>query len=189
MLTASAALVLALSCAPRVAPDVLLSVAYAESHWHTLAIHDNVTGEAFEPTSKQAAEADRVAADLGRPSSRPRASANQRRQPLSHRPDGGDGIRCVCLDACRSANPARELWRRLDAGCTARGNSACTLGIQYRITRCGPSDLCTARPCLGAEGDSRPAACRRCALQAAAIRGSFIARQVMQGGRMALLRR
>jgi len=56
MLTASAALALALACAPRVAPDVLLSVAYAESHWRTLAIHDNVTGEAFAPTSKQDAE-------------------------------------------------------------------------------------------------------------------------------------
>lgn len=56
MLTASAALALALACAPRVAPDVLLSVAYAESHWHTLAIHDNVTGDSFAPTSKQQAE-------------------------------------------------------------------------------------------------------------------------------------
>jgi type IV secretion system protein VirB1 len=55
MLTASAALALALACAPRVAPDVLLSVAYAESHWRTLAIHDNVTGEAFEPDSKHEA--------------------------------------------------------------------------------------------------------------------------------------
>ena len=52
MLTASAAL--ALACAPRVALDVLLSVAYAESPWHTLVIHDNVTGEAFAPTSKEA---------------------------------------------------------------------------------------------------------------------------------------
>lgn len=56
MLTAGAALALALSCAPRVAPDVLLSVAYAESRWHTLAIHDNVSGEVFEPTGKQEAE-------------------------------------------------------------------------------------------------------------------------------------
>jgi type IV secretion system protein VirB1 len=56
VLTTSAALALALACAPRVAPDVLLSVAYAESRWRTLAIHDNVTGEAFAPTSKQDAE-------------------------------------------------------------------------------------------------------------------------------------
>jgi type IV secretion system protein VirB1 len=56
MLTVSAALGLALACAPRVAPDVVLSVAYAESHWRTLAIHDNVTGEALAPTSRQDAE-------------------------------------------------------------------------------------------------------------------------------------
>jgi type IV secretion system protein VirB1 len=62
MLTTSAALALALACAPRVAPDVLLSVAYAESHWRTLAIHDNVTGEAFAPTRKQ--EAAQIASRL-----------------------------------------------------------------------------------------------------------------------------
>ena len=56
MLTASAAPALALACAPRVAPDVLLSVAYAESRWHTLAVHDNVTGEAFELEREQEAE-------------------------------------------------------------------------------------------------------------------------------------
>lgn len=55
MLTASAALTLALSCAPQVAPDVLLSVAYTESHWHTLTIHDNATGEALEPGTKNQA--------------------------------------------------------------------------------------------------------------------------------------
>ncbi len=55
MLFASVALTLALDCAPRVAPDVLLSVAYAESHWNPLAIHDNVTGEAFYPRSNREA--------------------------------------------------------------------------------------------------------------------------------------
>lgn len=55
-LTTSAALALALACEPRVAPDVQLSLAYTESHWRTLAIHDNVTGEAFEARSKNGAE-------------------------------------------------------------------------------------------------------------------------------------
>lgn len=56
MLTVSLALSLALSCAPRVSPDVLLSVAYAESHWRELAIHDNVTQETFAPRSRHEAE-------------------------------------------------------------------------------------------------------------------------------------
>jgi type IV secretion system protein VirB1 len=56
VLTVSTALALALSCAPRVAPDVLLSVAYTESHWNKLAIHDNVTKKTFRPESKQEAE-------------------------------------------------------------------------------------------------------------------------------------
>jgi type IV secretion system protein VirB1 len=56
MLSASTALALALACAPQVAPDVLLSVAYAESHWRVLEIHDNVTGDGFEPRSTQDAE-------------------------------------------------------------------------------------------------------------------------------------
>jgi type IV secretion system protein VirB1 len=62
MLTVSAALALALACTPRVAPDVLLSIAYAESHWRALAIHDNVTGEVFEPDSKR--EAIEIASQL-----------------------------------------------------------------------------------------------------------------------------
>lgn len=62
MLSVSTALTLALACAPRVAPDVLLSVAYAESHWRVLEIHDNVTGDAFEPRSKQ--EAAQIASRL-----------------------------------------------------------------------------------------------------------------------------
>jgi type IV secretion system protein VirB1 len=62
MLSVSTALPLALACAPRVAPDVLLSVAYAESHWRVLEIHDNVTGDAFEPRSKQ--EAAQIASRL-----------------------------------------------------------------------------------------------------------------------------
>jgi hypothetical protein len=56
MLTASAVLVLALSCARRVSPDVLPSVAHLEGHWSPLAIHDNVTQEAFEPRSSDDAE-------------------------------------------------------------------------------------------------------------------------------------
>lgn len=56
MLSVSTALALALACAPRVAPDVLLSVASAESRWRVLAIHDNVTGDAFQPRSTQEAE-------------------------------------------------------------------------------------------------------------------------------------
>jgi hypothetical protein len=55
VLTVSTALALALSCAPRVAPDVLLSVVHTESRWNTLAIHDNVTEKAFRPESKQEA--------------------------------------------------------------------------------------------------------------------------------------
>ncbi|HUZ62973.1 MAG TPA: lytic transglycosylase domain-containing protein [Acetobacteraceae bacterium] len=55
MLTAVTALALALSCAPHVSPDVLLSVAYAESHWNPLAIHDNRTGETILPANKAAA--------------------------------------------------------------------------------------------------------------------------------------
>jgi type IV secretion system protein VirB1 len=50
MLTAIAALALALSCVARVAPEVLLLTAHAESHWNALAIHDNVTEEAFAPS-------------------------------------------------------------------------------------------------------------------------------------------
>jgi hypothetical protein len=56
MLTASAAPVLALSCARRVSPDVLPSVAHVESPRSPLTIHDNVTQEEFEPQSSDDAE-------------------------------------------------------------------------------------------------------------------------------------
>ena len=62
MLTASAALALAITCAPRVSPDTLLSFAYGESHFRPLAIHDNATGRTIEPATQ--AEAELIAATL-----------------------------------------------------------------------------------------------------------------------------
>jgi len=62
MLTAAAALALATACAPSVAPSTLLSVAFAESHWEPLAIHDNLTGGTILPASRP--EAADIAARL-----------------------------------------------------------------------------------------------------------------------------
>jgi type IV secretion system protein VirB1 len=72
MLTATAVLALAqiaLSCVPhtangtpRVPPDVVLSVAYAESGWSALAIRDNATGKSIAPPTK--IEAEQIAARL-----------------------------------------------------------------------------------------------------------------------------
>lgn len=62
MLSTGTLLAMALVCAPRVSPGVLLSVAYAESHWNPLAIHDNWTGKTIIPADT--AGAVRVASRL-----------------------------------------------------------------------------------------------------------------------------
>jgi len=60
ILTISSALALALACSPKsdpvqpqVSPDVLISVASAESGLDPLAIHDNATGATLHPQSSQ----------------------------------------------------------------------------------------------------------------------------------------
>lgn len=62
ILTVAAFVQLAAQCGPAVHVDTLISVAQAESHLNTLAIHDNTTGRTFTPSTE--AEAVRIATDL-----------------------------------------------------------------------------------------------------------------------------
>lgn len=84
-LAMAAALALAQSCAPSVAPGTLLAVAHTESGLNALAIHDNTTGQSFVPADQP--EAIRLATRLA---------------AIGHSIDGGIG-------QINSAN-----WRRLN---------------------------------------------------------------------------
>jgi type IV secretion system protein VirB1 len=61
-LSAAAFLQLAAACGPTVHVETLASVAHAESSLDPLAIHDNVTGRTYRPTTRE--EAIRLATDL-----------------------------------------------------------------------------------------------------------------------------
>lgn len=62
ILTLAAFLHLATACDPVDAPSTLASVATVESRLNPLAIHDNITGSSYSPTSRS--EAERIAMDL-----------------------------------------------------------------------------------------------------------------------------
>lgn len=146
MLLSAAAIMLgmAVKCAPHSSPDVPLSVAYAESGWNPLAIHDNPTDQAILPATLD--EAVRIASRLIAAGRNPDLgfmqinAMNLERAHLTVRTafDACASLRAgdqILLDGYRGGATTKEQQTAILAALSSYNTGSSTAGLQTYVPR------------------------------------------------------